>query len=394
MIEGCDFVVQYTYKTDDVFELDTNQSPSNRNDAVIYELMHMDKVVASISTYGDAEILDAQFMPYDLFFEEADGFDNRMDNLNGFLHWCASRILTLDRKYAKEILNSIGAPQSITDRERAEISMSFHCVSLTDVYWTRERGETISFADLNLYDNPLEEAIVEVSLQGRNLTVTNKELTVQDFAPDLSTRGCFPKAWIRTDRGFLLLKDGGAEIVKKEVLASQICQCFDVPQVEYWEHTFDGQPVSACELVTSKEHSMISKKAFEIFALNNGLDVIDECIALDAITYYGMNILDYLIGNTDRHMENWGVLIDNATNKPLRLYPLMDFNQSFLSYDNLDGAICLTVNGRMTQREAAIDAVKHIGLRQLRNIDMSIFAGMDKEAEMFTQRMTELLKYV
>ena len=50
MIGECDFVVQYNYRADDVFELDTNQTPSNRNDAVIYEIMHMDKAVASIST--------------------------------------------------------------------------------------------------------------------------------------------------------------------------------------------------------------------------------------------------------------------------------------------------------------------------------------------------------
>ena len=25
-----------------------------------------------------------------------------------------------------------------------------------------------------------------------------------------------------------------------------------------------------------------------------------------------MNILDYLVGNTDRHWENWGLLVDNA----------------------------------------------------------------------------------
>ena len=26
-----------------------------------------------------------------------------------------------------------------------------------------------------------------------------------------------------------------------------------------------------------------------------------------------MNILDYLVGNTDRHWENWGLLVDNET---------------------------------------------------------------------------------
>ena len=126
---------------------------------------------------------------------------------------------------------------------------------------------------------------------------------------------------------------------------------------------------------------------------NIGFDVIDKCIELDPIAYYGMNILDYLIGNTDRHMENWGILIDNSTNKPISLYPLMDFNQCFLAYSNLDGANCLTVNKRMTQREAAIDAVKHIGLRRIRDVDMSKFVDMDQEAEMFIKRLTELQKY-
>ena len=39
-----------------------------------------------------------------------------------------------------------------------------------------------------------------------------------------------------------------------------------------------------------------------------------------------MNILDYLVGNTDRHWENWGLLVDNETNRPIRLHDLMDFN--------------------------------------------------------------------
>ena len=42
-----------------------------------------------------------------------------------------------------------------------------------------------------------------------------------------------------------------------------------------------------------------------------------------------MNILDYLVGNTDRHWENWGLLVDNETNQPIRLHDLMDFNRAF-----------------------------------------------------------------
>lgn len=107
-----------------------------------------------------------------------------------------------------------------------------------------------------------------------------------------------------------------------------------------------------------------------------------------------MNILDYPVGNTDRHPENWGFLIDNATNRAVSLYPLMDFNMSFQTYDNLDGANCQTVIPRkLTQREATIEAVQAIGLRQIRGVDMAIFGDMEAEREMFQLRIAELKKY-
>ena len=135
--------------------------------------------------------------------------------------------------------------------------------------------------------------------------------------------------------------------------------------------------------------------AFDIYACNHGLDTLDVCRSLDPNTYYGMNILDYLTGNTDRHPENWGFFIDNNTNKYISLYPVMDFNQCFLSYDDLEGANCqIVLPDRMTQREAAVEAVKKIGLRQIKEVDMSIFGSMKKEAEMFSKRLAELRRYV
>ena len=365
------------------FELNTPKK------SITYEIMHMDKVVATVSTLGQAKILDEQFMPYDMYLEESYDFDDLVNNLANFYYWCASRVLSLDRTYAKEIMNSLGVFQAVTDQDRAQISLSYHCVSLNDVYWVRTAGEEVSFEELNLYDNPLNEAIIPLPLKGKHLTVTNKEL-----APDLSTKGCFPKAWIRSGTEIKLLKDGGEEVVRRELLASKICQCFDVPQVAYEEYLYDGEAVTQSTIVTSKRYSMVSKMAYDVYALNNDLDTVEECIRLDPIVYYGMNILDYLVGNTDRHPENWGFLIDNTTNQPVSLYPLMDFNMSFQTYDKLDGANCQTVlPRRLTQREAAIEAVQAIGLRQIQDVDMTIFGGMDKEREMFRLRLAELKKY-
>ena len=177
---------------------------------IVYEILHMEKIVASVSATGNARIYNEQFMPYDLYLEEEmaeNDIDTMMNNLINFYHWCASRVLSLDRKYAKELLNSIGASQAVTDKDRANISLSYHCVSLTDVFWVRKRGET----------------------------------------------------------------------------------------------------VTESRIVTSKKYSIVSKMAFDVYACNHDIDTLEFCKQLDPVTYYGMNILDYLTGNTDRHPENWGV---------------------------------------------------------------------------------------
>ncbi len=199
---------------------------------VMYEIMHGEKITAKINTQGHCRILDKQFMPYNLYLEEdKNDIDTLVNNVTNFYYWCATSVLTLDRQFAKEILNSIGVSQVVTDRDRAMIALSYRCVSLTDIHWVREHGDTVTFRDINLYDHHLDNTFVDISLRGRQITVQNQQL-----APDLSTNGCFPKAWLRTEKGFRLLKDGGADAVEREVLASKICQCFRCRQVVYTEH--------------------------------------------------------------------------------------------------------------------------------------------------------------
>ena len=375
-----------------------NDSPKHQSRAIsVFEIMHKESIVAAISLRGEVEIYKPMLMPYDLYLEEWDDYEVARNNVTEFQHWCASRMLSLDRTHAKAILNAIGALQNPTDADRANIALSCHCVSLTDVYWVRERGDDVTFAQINIYENSLNEAIVELSLKGKALTVTNQELiTPRALAHDLSTRGLFPKAWIRRGDSFILLKDGGADTVRRELLASAVCRCFDVPQVLYEPGEYGGEPISQSPIVTSIERSIITMRAFEIRCMNEDLDYLEEVKKLDAHAYYGMNILDYLTGNVDRHMENWGLWVDNRINAPICLHPLMDFNQCFGAYDTLDGANCLTVGDkrRLSQRQAAIEAVQAIGLPQLREVDLSIFGDHADEAEMFTRRLAELKRYV
>lgn len=353
-----------------------------------YMIMHGERAVAKIDTSGRCSIFDADFMPYDLYMDDADAsLDTLVNNLTNFYYWCASRVLTLDRQYAKEILNSIGATQNPTDKARAHIALSYHCLTLTDIFWVKSAGEDTSFEAVNLYENHLDNALVDVSLRGRQMTVGNSYL----IADDLSTGGCYPKAWLREKDGFILLKDGSPEAVANELLASRICRCFNCRQVIYDEYFYDGVPVSASKIMTDQRYSIVSREAFEIYAANHSLDAGKYLLELDAHAYHMMNILDYLVGNTDRHWGNWGVLIDNETNKPIRLHDLMDFNRAFQAYDTLEGANCLTVSPYpMTQKNAALWAVRQVGLNQRADIEPDWFEGRPEIYKMFRQRL-ELL---
>lgn len=349
-----------------------------------YDIMHMEQKVASICRDGRCFLYDVKMLPYNLYLEqlEDDDIEIRVQNLDNFYHWCASRVLTLDRTYAKEILNSIGATQAATDKDRAQIALSYHALSLMDVYWTKEADESVAYSDINLYDNQLETAFVDVSLRGKQITIQNRHLV----AEDLSTQGCFPKAWIRKEDSFYLMKDGSEEAVERELLASKICQCFRVNQIAYEATNYDGQKVSASRLLTSLEYSIVPMEYFEIYCVNQDKTGEEAVLALDSYSYYMMNIVDYLIGNTDRHWGNWGVLVDNQTNEPVRLYDLMDFNRAFEAYDTLDGAKCLTTTKNQNQREAAIEAVKKVGLNQIREIDEKWF-WEEAQKEMFWKRL-------
>ena len=104
---------------------------------IVYEIMHKDRKVAVIDNSGRSKIYFKSFMPYNLYLEEDTDIDTLVNNITNFNYWCSSRVLTLDRKYAKEILNSIGMLQAVTDKERAQIALSYRCTSLTDVFWVR-----------------------------------------------------------------------------------------------------------------------------------------------------------------------------------------------------------------------------------------------------------------
>lgn len=306
-------------------------------------------------------------LPYGLYMEEGDDFDTRFNNKSNFEHWCASRVLSLDREHAKAILNSCALSQSVTDRDRTEIALKYNCLSLQDFYWVRKSDE--EWDKINLFKNSLSNAVVDIALNGRAATIQNAML----IAPDCSTAGVAPKAWIRKNDSFYLYKGDVDDSVCKEVEASKILQKLNIPVLNYEYEYWNNARVSACKCFTSEELGCVSA---EKYMMDYSLEemITDE--------YYYMNLADFIIGNTDRHWGNWGFMFNE---RGITGYmPLMDFNHAFES-DMDTPCIPETLRDKhCTQYEAAIEALKHV---KMEFADLSEF----KYGKYATERL-EMLK--
>ena len=78
-------------------------------------------------------------------------------------------------------------------------------------------------------------------------------------------------------------------------------------------------------------------------------------------------------------------------NQPIRLHDLMDFNRAFQQYDTPEGANCLTVGKRhLSQKDAAVEAVRNIGLNQVRQVEHTVFSEHPAWKATFEERLRVL----
>ena len=343
-----------------------------------FEIMHQDKRVATVREDGSCTVCLPQFMPFNL----------QLKDLSHFYFWCATRLLTLDRKNAKDFLISHGIQQAGTDENLAEIALACHGLCLTDAYWIREAEENISYADINLFDNATSDEYVDVVLRDRGMIVRNVGLVPSGSA--LSEKDYMPNVWVRRNGHILLLKNGNSDEVGAELLASRIARCFDADQVLYEPDDFESRCVSRSELLITKGKSIVFVGDMLPYLGRIGKDPWQLVFEQDPYGFHMMNIIDYLIGNTDRHMRNWGFWVGNDSNTPEKLFPLMDFNRSCRSYDSIEGDQCFTTKEKMTQKEAAIYGVKAIGLNQIKALPDDLGAFFSKLNSLRGKRLDQM----
>ena len=308
-----------------------------------------------------------------------------ISNYNVLIDYLASRVLNLDRRNAKKILNAFNLTQSQSPVDKAKIAITCRIVSMVDSYWLKFEDDEILWQDLDPKQNSLNKIVTQIALMGTNLTLEGHPHT-----PELAGQGSYAKAWVREDDGVYLYKRNtklGRE-AEIEISVSKVLEHFNVDHVEYKAATFDNEFMCKCKNMLTPQYDVVTAEDNFVYCNHNKLDFLTECLAVDAESIYKMWIIDYLISNSDRHMQNWGFYVDNETGKLVKCHPLFDHNNAFSSdlLENLDGVHSMVFTNH-SQREAALYAMKHCNfrckkfLKQETFIDSKCYESFMKKAE-------------
>ena len=254
---------------------------------------------------------------------------------DGLLRWLRRRTIPKNRAYVQSFLSKCG----LSINRPLDIIRFSKGLALNDSYWVVEEGFQGVFDQYNLFENPFSRILAEIAFTGCG----SSSRSTFASSPEFTTQGMLPKCWRRIDGHVTLYKGGTRGAANtgfepySEFYAAQIAGFMGFDHVDYGLSRWKGELCSTCRIFTDKGRSYIPAghlvraggiKAVREYYASLGPDFVK---AMD-----DMIILDALIWNTDRHFDNFGLLIDNQTNRVDAPAPLFDHGNSLFNYAGRD----------------------------------------------------------
>lgn len=284
--------------------------------------------------------------------------------------WVETRSLNVSRTNAKSIL----AGYRLSQTNKYLIAKYFHFASLSDCFWIKDDNETVQWKDVSFFNNPFNEEVSETALTGRQKLFTQKMLS-----PEIATLGVAAKTWVWQNDKLFLFKVGKAELA-----ASKILDVLEIPHVRYEEASIEelgaiakgtewidkinqaGEKIVKCECMTNEKLSICTWEDFRVFCAYHDKDEF-EALKPYSEAVDQMNIVDYVLGNSDRHEGNWGFFVDNESGELLGTHPLMDFDHAFSNGELL----CQPFDSEISLKKAAMEGISRVYVPVERIQDMN-----------------------
>lgn len=249
----------------------------------------------------------------------------------GLAKWLSARTVPKNREFVDQILFKSG----LTHNDTIGIINLSKGLSLNDSYWIVEEGFQGTFSHYNLFENSFARMLALIAYTGYG-SHTRKGFT---SSPEYTTNGMLRKCWRRSNKKIYLYKGGtsGAANAGKEpyseFYAAQIADRMELNHVSYglakWKETL----CSTCELFTDINTSYLPIHNFLQDCTLTGTAEFLKGLGNDYYhEFVDMLVFDALIYNTDRHYGNFGLLVDNRTNRPKGFAPIFDNGLSLFNY--------------------------------------------------------------
>jgi len=297
---------------------------------MIYILKHFDIELMKFSANADSSDPDYQILwineaqkhllPLTLGTDEA-----------GLERWLKHRTIPKNRAYVHNFLAKCGLS---INRPMNIISVS-KGLSLNDCYWIVEEGFEGSFADYNLYDNRFSNILASLVFTGYGSSIRTSLMS----SPEFTTNGMLPKCWRRIQGKIYLYKGGTTGAANagyepySEYYAYQIAKTLGLDAIPYNLTKWKGNLCSTCELFTSKNLSYVPIGYLKTHGGMKAVERYYEELGPEYVkALHDMMVFDALICNVDRHFGNFGVLVDNETNKIVAPAPLFDHGNSLFNF--------------------------------------------------------------
>lgn len=265
-------------------------------------------------------------------------------------------------------------------------------LSLSDQYWVKETDSNIEYKDINFFEHDFENLDFTNATFGNGLDSNTK---ISLISPNNTTDGRLKKTWIIDNGKRYLLKGGYKNEVMQpfnEVLASMICDRLGFDHVTYTLDVVSDRVVSKCECFIDSNTELIpasqilhgingKEKAYEEYIRileSKGINKPNEKIE-------NMFILDYLILNEDRHLNNFGIIRDVNTLKWIDVAPIFDNGQSLNILDYNDEEVIINGQGRFFYTVDNFDSI----INKIKDIKRFDFSKLDGVVDEFDELLHE-----
>lgn len=218
-------------------------------------------------------------------------------------------------------------------------------LSLSDQYWIKPEGSMLTWEQINFFDNAFSDDIGDV------LFGADRKANVLDFSsPDNTSDGNLKKRWKIIDGKRCLIKGGSNPFRQQplnEVIASGIMERLQIPHVPYTLTWDQGVPYSVCadfitgetELVPAWRIIQTQKKSNAVSVYQHFVNCAQAMGIPEVIPFLDrMMVLDYIIANEDRHLNNFGAVRNAETLQWIGMAPIYDSGSS-LGYDKVTAEI-------------------------------------------------------